>query len=153
MNSKQKAILSGCGVLYVTVVFVLIQGVLTASNLRDGRQTEFSTFSKLFSEIPALPPLLKSSDPLMVRLQKTVEQLDLKDRSPKWSGKEASQGRPAMVSLSLEGVPFDRIAVLLEKFSTEPRIAVPACLIERSGASAERFDFSATFIEQSTGLP
>ena len=153
MSSKQKAILSGCVVLYAIVFCSLIYGVLTDAGLRDSRQMEFSTFSKLFAEIPPLQPSIKSSEPLLVRLQKTVEQLDLKDRAPKWSGKEASQGQPATVTSSLEGVPFDRIAVLLEKFSTEPNIAVPAFLIDRSGASAERFDFSAAFIEQPAGFP
>lgn len=153
MNSKQKAILSAGAGLYLIVVFVWVYGVLTASDLRDSRQAEFSAFSKLLADIPPTPPSVKSSDPLLVRLQRTVEQQDLKDRAPKWSGKEASQGQPATVTLSLEGVPFDRITVLLEQFSVEPGIAVPAFLIERSGASAERFDLSATFIEQPAGAP
>jgi hypothetical protein len=84
-------------------------------------------------------------------LQQIVEPLDLKDRAPKWSGRESAQGQPATVSLSLEGVPLDRIAALLERFSAEQDISVPAFTLERSGGSAERFDFSATLVDVSSG--
>lgn len=149
MTSRQKSILSPAALIYVFVIGYLAYGFTAATDLKKRRQTEFSTFAGLYTEIPYAPPVIKSSEPLLIRLQKSVETLDLKDRSPKWSGKESSQGQPATVSFSVEGVPFDRLALLLERFSVEPNVAVPAFLLERSGASAERFDFSATFIEVS----
>lgn len=153
MKSKPKGVVMVCGLLYVIVVFNLAYRVVDTATVKERRMAEFVAFAKLISEIPhvSLTARTTSTEPLLIRLQKAVEQMDIKDRSPKWSAKEASQGQPSTVTLSLEGVPFDRIAGLLERLSVEPDVAVPAFMLERSGASAERFDFSATFIDISAG--
>ncbi|OGH58390.1 MAG: hypothetical protein A3G34_13765 [Candidatus Lindowbacteria bacterium RIFCSPLOWO2_12_FULL_62_27] len=149
MNVKPAGLLLLCGAAYCALLLYLGLDVRAAARIRDRRTADFVAFSKLFSELPNVPPTPKPADPLLVRLQRIVEPLDLKDRSPKWSGREAGAGQPATVTLSLEGVPLERIAALLEQVSAERDITVPSFLLERSGASVERFDFSATFVDPS----
>jgi hypothetical protein len=125
----------------MAIVYAAMDGSAAVS-LKERRQAEFASFANLIAEIPFVPVMPKRTEPLLIRLQKALDQMDFADRSPKMSGGGASP-----VTLSLEGVPFDRISRLLERLSQDPSLTTPSFRLERSGASPDRFDFSASFTE------
>lgn len=134
--------------VYVVALAYLAMDVRQRAGIRAKRLSDFSAFATLIQQVPV--PSRASATPseaLLVRLQRSVDQLGLKDRAPKLSAGASSPGQPSSVSLSVEGVPFDRIAELLDLISAEPDVAVPIFQLERSGASDERFDLTATFVE------
>ena len=137
-----KAIAAVAAALYLIAFAYVALDASAGVSLKERRQADFASFAKLISEIPYLPAAPKSSEPLLIRLQKILDQMDFSDRSPKLSGGGASP-----VTLSLEGVPFDRISRLFELLAADPNMATRSFRIERSGASADRFDFSASFTE------
>lgn len=134
--------------VYVVALASLAWDVRQRAATRGKRVSDFSAFTALIQQVPApLPVPTAPSEALLVRLQRSVDQLGLKDRAPKLSAGVASPGQPSSVSISVEGVPFDRISELLERISAEPDVAVPVFQLERSGVSDDRFDLTATFIE------
>ncbi len=147
------------GVIYAGVLLYLIHDIRRASDVRTRRLDEFQQFSKLLLDAPQLPAPpaagadVTVSEPLLVRLQKAIEQNGLKDRSPKLSSGPATPNSPASTTLSMEGVPVERIAYFLEQLSIDPAILVPAFKLERSGASDERFDLSTTLVEYVSDAP
>lgn len=136
-------------VLYAAVILIQIANVRRSAELKNRRLSDFAAFSQLISKIPDEPAIPSSAEPLLLRLQKSVEQFGLKDRSPKWSSGSGAPGQPSTVTLSLEGVPFDAVSQLLERFSADAAVAVVLFKIERSGPSGERFDLSASFVDLS----
>ena len=149
--SRQTIILwTGVGIYILAMSYSILES-RDAISLRRRRETQFSDFSKLVPQIGPALPSNHSREPLLIRLQKSIEQFGLKDRAPKLSAGPASPGLPPTVTLSMEGVPFDQVSLLLERLSVEPGVAVSVFRIERSGASNERFDFSTTFTELPEG--
>lgn len=148
MKTSKKTALWAAACAYLFLIGFFVSDALHTHQLKIQRMADFTAFSEMYVKLPPLPPAGNSSDPLLIRLQKSLEDAnlaDLKDRAPKWSGKDASGGQAAGVTLSVEGVPFERLSALLERLSTESDVSVPAFRVERSGASKERFDFAATF--------
>lgn len=140
MNPKAVLIFAATG--YVLSLVYFSTNVMDARSLRDRRAAEFAAFSRLIVEVPRTPPPAQSAESLLVRMQRSVDQFGFGDRALKLSG-----GGNLPVTVGMEGVPFDRISTLLERLSAEPDLATSAFRLERSGASTERFDFSASFTD------
>ncbi len=147
MKSGGKLWVLAAAALYVITLIIVLMDVRQRADIRTRRMADYRTFSTLIQQTPPPSSEPAYSEPLLVRLQRSVDQMGLKDRAPKLSAGPASPGQPASVSVSIEGAPFDRIAELLERISSDAAVASPQFRLERSGASDERFDFSATFVE------
>lgn len=142
LKLELKGILGIAVILYLVAIVYAVMDGSAAESLKERRQEEFASFATLIDDIPHVPVMPKPAEPLLIRLQKALDQMDFADRSPKLSG-----GGTTPVTLSLEGVPFARISQLLERLSQDPGLTTPSFRLERSGASPDRFDFSASFAE------
>lgn len=152
MTGRQKIQLGAVIATYVAVVLTMALDARRAASTKERLAGDMTVFSRLMADAPPPPIAVAAREPLLIRMQKSVEGLGLKDRAPKLSAVPTTPGAPPQVSLSMEGVPFDRIVLLLEGISGEPDVQISSFRIERSGGSDERFDFSATFIQSTTGV-